>query len=494
LVVLGTFAGRFLWLRAAARTSAAPANWLDLHAPDDWRRGVEKATWELDADATIAFALSLIMLFGPQLDTAGAALFTLMATGYTAARIKQLPAMFAPRAFLLAIAVLAFVSSLWSEQPIMTLKYSLELALTMVASLILSATPRPKRVIEAIFLACAVHAVVSLGFGQTVAMGANGDTAFAGLNDSKNMLADSAGAGFLAAMGVFFIGIEEGRYLRCATAVFVAAVELYTILLARSAGGIVGVAIAAAALLFFVSFRKAAFAVRATVLGVLGFCFGLVALAYEALSDVAADIATRYFDKDPTFTGRAYLWQRAGDLITEKPLLGRGFHAFWYDGNQDANGLWQFIGIKSVNSVSGANFHNTFIELLVHLGWVGLIVFTLTLLVAVALLVFRFVRYPDIAVCFWLSVAVYECARMPIETMVPGEFAFSTVLLWIGFGSALKRTPARILAARPRTPVQPSIARSGHVPAAPTGGANLEAASRANAIPAGADRCDPQCG
>ena len=119
--MLGALTARFLWPRSAARTSADPANWLDLHAPEDWRRGVKKTARERDVDTPAAFALFLIMLFGPQLDTAGAALFMLVATAYTISRFKELPA-FAPRAFLLAIGVVAFLSTVWSEQPGMTVK------------------------------------------------------------------------------------------------------------------------------------------------------------------------------------------------------------------------------------------------------------------------------------------------------------------------------------------------------------------------------------
>ncbi len=420
-----------------ATDTSVPGGWIDLRERPS-TGGVKTAarpqTSKVDPDAAIVFTLFLTLLFIAQLDTAGAVLFTLISVGYAASRLRRLSAVLVSRAFLLAIPAVAVLSVLWSEEPLLTIKYSLEYALTVVVALLLSAAPRPKAIIEAIFVAFAIYLLLSVALGQTVALGADGDTAFAGLNDSKNYLADSAAVGFLISLVVFFIGIEDRKFSRCAAAFIVAAGQIYAIFAARSAGALVGVVIAAAGFFFLLCLRKMIFPVRATALGVLGVVLTMIALAYETLSDVVVDVATRYFDKDMTFTGRTYLWQRAGDLIAEKPLLGRGFHAFWNRGNPDAEGMWRYLNIRSE---SGFNFHSSFVEILVHLGWFGLIVFALTLSVALVLVLRRFLRRPDLALCFWLSLLLYQCVRMSIETIGTYEFSFTTVLLFIGFGFAL---------------------------------------------------------
>jgi exopolysaccharide production protein ExoQ len=422
-------------IHAAANGSSAPADWIDLRAdPREAHARAKARPSRIDADAAIGFVLFLIMLFIPQLDTAGAALFTLISVWYALARRRQLTAVLLPRAFLLSVPALALFSVLWSEVPLLTLKYSLEFGLTVVLGLLLSAVPNPKRLIEGIFLAFAAHVLVSIGLGQTVALGANGETAFAGLNDSKNLLADAAATGFVVSSAVFFIGIEDRKLSRCLVAPLVGIVQIYAIVAARSAGAAVGLLIAEAVFLFFLILRKTTFPIRATALGGLGFSLVFIALAYETLSDIVVDVATRYFDKDTTFTGRAYLWERAGDLINEKPLLGRGFHAFWNQGNPDAEGMWRYL---SIQSESGFNFHNSFVEVLVHLGWFGLFVFCLTLLIAFVFVLTRFIRRPDLTQCFWLAMLVYQCIRMPIETIGTYEFSFTTVLVFIGFGYAL---------------------------------------------------------
>jgi len=185
------------------------------------------------------------------------------------------------------------------------------------------------------------------------------------------------------------------------------------------------------------------------------------------LSTAMMESSTRFFDKDATLTGRTYLWQRAYDLIDATPWLGRGFHSFWLQGNPDAEGLWQYAGITSRD---GFNFHNTAIEILVHLGWFGLIIYGAVVVIALAFLVARFMTRPNLFVCFWLSVLVYELVRMPIESVGFTEFYFSTVMLFMAMGSAFA-APAM----RPR-PVKTPLDKQP--PARPLRGANVSASVR----------------
>jgi exopolysaccharide production protein ExoQ len=199
--------------------------------------------------------------------------------------------------------------------------------------------------------------------------------------------------------------------------------------------------------------RGAGLTIRTLMTTVLGFCLLAAALASRALSEALIEIGARFLDKDPTLTGRTYLWQRAADLIAEKPALGKGFHAFWQQGNLDAEGLWQFAVI---DNRSGFNFHNTAIEILVHLGWVGLIVCAATLIIAAGFLIARYLTRPTLVTCFWLSMLVYEMVRMPIESIGFNEFYYPTVLLFLALGSAF--APLR---EAPGTARAPNVSLSG---------------------------------
>jgi len=116
-------------------------------------------------------------------------------------------------------------------------------------------------------------------------------------------------------------------------------------------------------------------------------------------------------------------------------------------GNPDAEGLWRFAGISDR---MGFSFHNTLIELLVNIGWIGVCVFALVAIVCSVLLVRRVMMRPSLALCFWLSLLVYEFVRMPVEAIGTSPFSYGTVLLFAGLGVALpaRRTAAARLAAR----------------------------------------------
>jgi exopolysaccharide production protein ExoQ len=164
------------------------------------------------------------------------------------------------------------------------------------------------------------------------------------------------------------------------------------------------------------------------------------------------------FDKDPTLTGRTYLWQRAADFIAEKPALGAGFDAFWVQGNPDAEGLWRYAGIIER---MGFSFHNTLIELLVNIGWVGVFVVTVVAIVSTILLLRRVMTRPTLALCFWMSLLVYEFVRMPVEAIGMAPVAHPTLLLFAGFGAALaaRRTAEARAALRQRAPYRPTMLR-----------------------------------
>jgi exopolysaccharide production protein ExoQ len=386
---------------------------------------------EFDSDGFFAFALFVPMLFISGLGTLGAALFSGLAVVYAVARLRQLGEIFAPRAFLLIIPAFAVFSILWSESPSDTLKYSLEFSLTVGFALLMSAAPRPKAVLWGMFLAFALYIVAALAFGQVVDLGNNGETAFSGLTESKNLLADIGSTGLLVSLACFVAGFEDRRPFRSILALVVAAAQIYALIEARSAGALLGIAPAMLCFIFLLALRPARLMIRLMLTMLAALSTAILALGYG--SNLVEDGMT-LFDKDPTLTGRTYLWQRAADLIAEKPILGKGFNAFWLQGNPDAEGLWRYAGIVER---SGFSFHNTMIEVLVNLGWLGVVVFSIVAVAGIALLLRRVMTRPTLALCFWLSVLVYEFVRMPIEAIGTAPFYFSTVLLFAAFGSAL---------------------------------------------------------
>jgi exopolysaccharide production protein ExoQ len=408
-----------------------------------------------DSDGFFAFVLVALTLFAWTLGTAGAIAISAMALIYGLLRLPQLGEIFAPRAFILVIPIFAVLSILWSQSPVDTLKYSFEFALTVGVALLFSAAPYPKAVLWGIFLAFAIYIPAAIVFGQAVDVGNNGSTALSGLTQSKNLLGDMAATGSLVSLACFVASIEDRRPFRAVAALGVAAIEIYVMLQARSAGALLGIVPAVAAFIFFLAMRPARLTMRLIVTVFASLAAALMAVAYG--SSIVEDSMT-LFDKDPTLTGRTYLWQRAADFIAEKPALGAGFDAFWVQGNPDAEGLWRYAGIIER---MGFSFHNTLIELLVNIGWVGVFVVTVVAIVSTILLLRRVMNRPTLALCFWMSLLVYEFVRMPVEAIGMAPFAHPTLMLFAGFGAALaaRRTAEARAALRQRAPYRPTMLR-----------------------------------
>ena len=71
-------------------------------------------------------------------------------------------------------------------------------------------------------------------------------------------------------------------------------------------------------------------------------------------------------DKDPTLTGRSYLWETGFLQLEQRPWLGTGFAAFW-----TAAVDWRTLRVLDLLGQVG-HFHNTLLEIGVELGLVGI--------------------------------------------------------------------------------------------------------------------------
>src|SRR5258706_4516085 len=112
----------------------------------------------------------------------------------------------------------------------------------------------------------------------------------------------------------------------------------------------------------------------ALILGTVGIAI-CVLLIFAAIP-YAADIA-RLFGRDLTLTGRTEVWEVVTRSILKRPLLGYGFYSFW-----------QGMTGESAHAILATHWgfgyaHNGMLEILLQLGFVGLIVFLLSLLYAI---------------------------------------------------------------------------------------------------------------
>jgi exopolysaccharide production protein ExoQ len=384
-------------------------------------------------DFVVAFAIVLAMLFNPQLHSAGPAIAYAFIGLYALVHRRDFEPILTRRWPLMLIPALALASTVWSAYPAVTAKHALELSITVTGALLLSGSRRPDSILFGFCAAFSLYLGVALAFGHSVAVGTVTGApamAFTGLNDGKNFLGMTSAMGALLALYVTARTLTKAPLLSVLGAPILV-VDLFLVYATQSAGAIIALTLAVAA------FATIACLGLLRPRGRIIACSALISLliaggiaGYAFANSITAQ-ALNIFHKDPTLTGRSYLWYRADGFIQEHPWLGRGYEAFWVQGNLDAEGMWQYA---QLSNRGGFNFHNTWIELVVHLGWIGASLMLAIFLVGGVMLLRRSIRAPSLAAALWVAILTFHAARTPFESLMPASVDFTTLLLVVAMG------------------------------------------------------------
>jgi exopolysaccharide production protein ExoQ len=330
---------------------------------------------------------------------------------------------------LMALPALALLSWLWSEAPEITGKQALELLLFFLTVIILC---RPLRLLEMAaalqlgILACCVLNLV-------VQPNALSGVPLVGLMGSKNQASFTAQLLLLSSLPVAS-SPKMPRALRIGSLGCVALGALETHL-AQSAGGLLSSVAAAAAFACLALIGRVRLPTRvATIIGGMVAVSPLLVVASDVVQQVQ-DFQIKVLHKDATLTGRTEIWGFARSLIAERPIIGHGFDAFWRQGNEDAEGLWQRFGI---GSRMGFNFHNQFVDTQVDFGMVGLVVLVGSLLLVAIPAVWRSIRMPSLGNAFAISILVALYMKLPVESVLIGAWnAYTLAFLMVAVSGAL---------------------------------------------------------
>jgi len=177
-------------------------------------------------------------------------------------------------------------------------------------------------------------------------------------------------------------------------------------------------------------------------LGALALLTCVIAIPVAAwLAGGDLDQALNAVGKDTTLTGRTALWSAAETSIAAHPTLGVGYQAYWQVGSWGAEQLWQ---ISYVASKTGYHFHDTYLEVAVDLGLVGLAILLVTL-AAMLVRIARALVFSPITPesMFAIYVVVLMLLRSPIEVDLFWQFQIPTIVFcmaWIYLAAAPART------------------------------------------------------
>lgn len=77
-----------------------------------------------------------------------------------------------------------------------------------------------------------------------------------------------------------------------------------------------------------------------------------------------------------TLTGRTYLWKAAIYMVRQHPWLGYGYGAFWLGWDGPSAEIWQ------ITSIYATSADNSFLDILLTLGFIGIVLFALSYITA----------------------------------------------------------------------------------------------------------------
>lgn len=326
---------------------------------------------------------------------------------------------------LLLVTTWSLLCVIWAAAPFAAAKQGLMTVLTIMICFFAAAWLDQRRMMLSVYGAAALIGVLSLG--NLSSTGAS-----SGVFAHKNMLGANMVLLWVAALCV---GLDRGaaRWIRLSTPVALA-LAFFLILKSQSATALVVAAGSAGLVVGGALFAREQSIMTLSRLGALAL---MTALGFAAVGAVAAtlrdDPVVMLFDalgKDSTLTGRTDLWNYASEQIAERPLLGLGNGGFW---NYWASPLVQRIYAEFYKLPHhGFTFHNSFYEIAVHLGLVGLGLALLALAWATLRIVVAALARGGMPRIFFFAIMVICIIRSFVESDLLRPFVLLPMLSWIG--------------------------------------------------------------
>ncbi|WHA43632.1 O-antigen ligase family protein [Agrobacterium larrymoorei] len=274
--------------------------------------------------------------------------------------------------WIFAFGILAVLSSFWSDAMSVTMRASIQYMTHIVCALIAMRVISITTLTRGALLGIIVVLLYSLLFGTYLFDALDGTTSFVGAFSSKNQLGFYASLGVLFAAASVLVLRQRGIWLPIAGVTGL--ISAYSLLASQSATSVITTAAVVAMVIGFLPLWLLAPGNRKMLFFALvgvGAIFVVAALQFGLL-----DAILGVFGKDTTLTGRTYLWQNGIEAAKRAPIFGVGYQGFWVPGFFDAERLWDDFFITGR---SGFHFHNTYIEVVVENGFVGLFLLAMVL-------------------------------------------------------------------------------------------------------------------
>jgi exopolysaccharide production protein ExoQ len=321
--------------------------------------------------------------------------------------------------------LLAFASTLWSIYPATTLYYSVQLFLTFVVAMSLASFTRLGPSLQGLFYAHLVFALISFPLGQ-YALWEDGNYVFVGLSVGKNNYGGMNAWLVILSVYALHTSIASGRRSGITFGFLGLAAGILGVVMARSTGSLISIVVTIGlyAVLVLLSLLKRESRIMLLILfGSMGIVTCLiVASMWQEISSAVL----QYFGKSTDLTGRTDLWFIADRLIERNYWLGVGQYAFWVPGNPAAESIWaEYL----ITGKRGFNFHNTYREIMVHLGAVGVTVYFIAFAWLFLVQAWQAISKPQREQLVYFVALVSALKSLPVESMMPFVPANTSAIL-----------------------------------------------------------------
>lgn len=360
--------------------------------------------------STVILAFSHLFTMVPILVLYGIWFSRLLYTNYYCLRLSL---SVAPH---LCIAAFTSLSVFWSYEPSISLLRALQFSSMLMCTILMA------RLIEIrLFLKGLSLGVLFI----LLSLFHTGSFSFEGLFGSKNMVGLFAEIGIFASLIILFT--KDTLTSKLVFGIVPAGLGLICMLLSGSIGALLSTILTICIVLGCLIFFKVTLLKRLSLI-VAGGLFLLVgSIFYNDISDFIFEAT----DKDPTLTGRTYLWSEGIKNGMEEPLLGHGYCAFWVVGKSLPERYWSEFDVESGG---GFHFHNLFIQAFVDLGLVGACLMLILILMNLIVSLVQLNRLGATATsfaCLGFSIMFIIRAFVEVDFLGPfsiGVFIFYSVL------------------------------------------------------------------
>jgi exopolysaccharide production protein ExoQ len=260
--------------------------------------------------------------------------------------------------FVIGVALTAALSPLWSDDPETSFRLAFAFSMWTMFGCFLAARYTSKQLLVHLGIALGVLALGSLATGLIapdygIETGFNRG-AWRGVFTTKNVLGEMMLLGFVV-FGVLVSGAGRLKFLPVVGIVLTIAL----IVLSKATGALLIVSVLVITIPVVLAFRKNN-AVAALIL-----CCLLAISAGASVLIVERDAVLSVLGKDATMTGRTLLWTQVASHISDRPLLGHGYGAFWEATSAASERVRAAIGWDTPHS------HNGLLDIWLDLGLVG---------------------------------------------------------------------------------------------------------------------------